>query len=611
MVSYFIDGDTPEVFDTFTIRNTEGEVLSENVTVTDKSVSLGELIDMNIYASIREDYTGTATLSCGNKTVEIDLATLTPNENGLYKLSISLTSIDMAKDVTLTIDGATYKTNIKEYLEELIDASTNSYYTNIAKALLNYGAYAQEYFAEKNSDDSLLNVLPNESLSETDKIVPSLNIDDLKKYEFAATGVTEDVKFVSAALILSSKTGIKLYFTASADATVTVDGEACEKYSDRGMYYVVLNIPSPSLATSVFNVMINDGETVASTTFSVYTAIHAALSNPDTNPKLVSLLNAYAAYCATTVIPASNKIIYNVNGGILPTDAPTQPDLEKDIILPEPTKNGYAFAGWYTTETFDAGTRIYSIPAGTLSDVTVYAKFVGVISDIDWDNIDDVNVTSANPDWYLQNSAGRNIFSVTVSGDSTAKTLTDTKNGKYLLVNTADKNPTMWLYANKYGFNQVIAKEVDCVSFTFQFSLDGTANPMYTLFQLRATRTTSDASMKHNNPFMLIDGSGNIKLADNGKTARETFATLSADRITTVRLVIDFDKKQFRVYDENGNVIDTATMAIPSATGATTGQEYMKCLIQAMIYITTNKNSNGSALRIYGIQAAYTDIFAK
>ena len=53
----------------------------------------------------------------------------------------------MARAVELSFGGGTYTTSVKEYAEELIATSKNAKETKLAKALLNFGAYAQVYFA--------------------------------------------------------------------------------------------------------------------------------------------------------------------------------------------------------------------------------------------------------------------------------------------------------------------------------------------------------------------------------------------------------------------------------------------------------------------------------
>jgi hypothetical protein len=91
------------------------------------------------------------------KIQETRVASVTPEENGLYKLTATLSSVEMAGNVKIEIvsgdevydlytDGVAYKHreySVKAYAERLFD---DIIYGKIARAMLNYGAYAQIYF---------------------------------------------------------------------------------------------------------------------------------------------------------------------------------------------------------------------------------------------------------------------------------------------------------------------------------------------------------------------------------------------------------------------------------------------------------------------------------
>jgi hypothetical protein len=63
--------------------------------------------------------------------------------------------------------------------------------------------------------------------------------------------------------------------------------------------------------------------------------------------------------------PASKTPIkYHTDGGSLAEDAPKEYDPTVDTELPIPSKNGFAFGGWYTTPTFDEGTKTSHAPPG-------------------------------------------------------------------------------------------------------------------------------------------------------------------------------------------------------------------------------------------------------
>ena len=78
---------------------------------------------------------------------------------------------------------------------------------------------------------------------------------------------------------------------------ITVNGKAYTKTEDDGMYYVTVIAETPADAMTAFAFKITDGETVVTSNISVFTAVHAALSNLSGDTNLVNLVTAYARYC--------------------------------------------------------------------------------------------------------------------------------------------------------------------------------------------------------------------------------------------------------------------------------------------------------------------------
>ena len=132
---------------------------------------------------------------------------------------------------------------------------------------------------------------------DADKVVAKLTATDLKAYEFSSDGMTSDLKFTGATLTFSSKTFMKVYFKASADATVTVNGKTYAKIADNGQYYVTVTAATPAEAMNSLKFVITDGNITISADISVFTAVHAALSNCSYDTELVNLVTAYARYC--------------------------------------------------------------------------------------------------------------------------------------------------------------------------------------------------------------------------------------------------------------------------------------------------------------------------
>ena len=275
----------------------DGTVISENVAITGRSATLGELIDMNVYAAIANDKVSPdteVTITCGDKTETVLVKDAEKTEKG-YKFSISLNSTQMKDEVTLKIDGATYTTSIADYALALIEAGDKA--APVAKALLNYGAAAQTYFAAKNGDETLDDVLANAGLAEADKVVPALDAETLAKYAFVQEGATDEVHFTAVKLQLSTTTHMKLYFTAPKGATVTVDGEDARVYYDTVAkeYMVFISDITPTAATGEKTVVITAGDVTVTATVSAFTAVSAGANG--TSASLADLMNAYGQYC--------------------------------------------------------------------------------------------------------------------------------------------------------------------------------------------------------------------------------------------------------------------------------------------------------------------------
>lgn len=289
----------------------KGEILSEGSAVVSKSVSLGETITVNVYLKLMqrllENEDATVVLECNGEKTEYAISEAVAESDGLYKFSIDLTAVQMTEVVKVSVTGEkseTFLTSVEDYALQLITEGKKQDAIALAKAMLNYGAAAQIYFAARNNSPTLDDKLANAGLSDEDKTVSDITVDDLVDYEFWSDGATAEVNFIGVSFIFEAKTSMKLYFNASADAVVNVDGVECEKLSQNGAYYVTLVIDTPADASVEFAVEITDGDTVLETSISAYTAIHAGLSNAQTGESFEALLKAYTDYCERAIVYA-------------------------------------------------------------------------------------------------------------------------------------------------------------------------------------------------------------------------------------------------------------------------------------------------------------------
>ena len=94
-----------------------------------------------------------------------------------------------------------------DYLNDLIKTDSDSASKNIAKALLDYGAYAQLYFNVDTSD------LANKEL--TDDAVGALSTEEILKMTVdgnIASMSNDDLEYIGSSLVCRNGTDMKLYF---------------------------------------------------------------------------------------------------------------------------------------------------------------------------------------------------------------------------------------------------------------------------------------------------------------------------------------------------------------------------------------------------------------
>ena len=81
----------------------------------------------------------------------------------------------------------------------------------------------------------------------------------------------------------------------------------------------------------------------------------------------------YSLYAKWEII--TYNITYELNGGTISESYATTYTVEDSITLPTPTKDGYEFYGWYTSQDFDYDTKISKINSGSTGDLTLYAEW--------------------------------------------------------------------------------------------------------------------------------------------------------------------------------------------------------------------------------------------
>ena len=243
------------------------EKKESNLTGTQLSVS-GD-ITMNNYIELSDDLlndSGAKVITSVNG-YETEKLVSSVKENAtenVYAFPIGVPAKDMTSDVTIQVVNGkgevldTYTVSVEEYAMNIVYGDYSDKQKKAAKALLNYGAYAQTFFGT-NIDN-----LANANLSEEDKSLASVTDASFADYGVATNGsLPENVNYEGSALSLASETAIKHYFrtTRISELTFTVNGKTVEPVSTgkKNQYYVpIAGISAPNLATQ-YEVIVSDG----------------------------------------------------------------------------------------------------------------------------------------------------------------------------------------------------------------------------------------------------------------------------------------------------------------------------------------------------------------
>ncbi len=144
-----------------------------------------------------------------------------------------------------------------------------------------------------------------------------------------------------------------------------------------------------------------------------------------TNTKIQGNINIYAKWEAVKY-----NINYHLDGGTNNEINPLTYTIENEVTLAEPTKEGFAFLGWYKEEALT--NKVTSIAKGTTKDIDLYAKWteeVLVTFVVDNDVVKTVNVSKGEQiviptapvkegytfeNWYL----GNNVYEIAEVSES-------------------------------------------------------------------------------------------------------------------------------------------------------------------------------------------------
>ncbi len=231
------------------------------VNLTGHSTTLGENLGINFYATIPQNVISIKITVAG---VEQTFLTgdLTSNE-GVYKISSKVSSVNLRENITIeffdnegkSVDitsskgiSRSYTTSVFTYANLLIADDTQSDEVKaVAKALLNYGAYAEEYFGKEYNGENVYDK-SIKALVTVDGVTVSGTV--------SATGNTSILGNVQ--LVLDNATKIRIFINAEE---IDISGTDAAKVSKCDGFIEIENIDAANLDTP-YTFTVNESVTV-------------------------------------------------------------------------------------------------------------------------------------------------------------------------------------------------------------------------------------------------------------------------------------------------------------------------------------------------------------
>ena len=247
-----------------------GTGVDDNVlTAKSYSLTLAENIKANIYVSLSSDIMSDKgaklriTYPDGSSKDKLvsDYSTVKYNNEDVKKITYETVPAELTSRINICAvrsNGATsnsFSFAPTDYLYKCIEQKLPE--ANLAKALLNYGAYAQLYFGINTSD------LANKKL--TDNAVAALSVDTVLKNapaDDAAALNNEDIEYIGSALVCKSGTDMKLYFKNKNNLTleqlkIKYALDAYDITLDEGMLCIRINNVYPGNLSAKYTIVIN------------------------------------------------------------------------------------------------------------------------------------------------------------------------------------------------------------------------------------------------------------------------------------------------------------------------------------------------------------------
>ena len=341
------------------------------------SLSLNGTTDVNFYLSIKEEHLPKAKILFEYGEREpFEAGLLYDRARQMYKATCPVSAAYMTCDIRACYyyDGELAEEHIysvKQYAEDILkNSSVYPAEASLVKAMLNYGANAQEFF-NVNTDRPA-----NAGLSEEEKTLGEVMIE--KTY---SSDLPESIGFEGATLSLKSATTLSLYFIAEETLEFSCEGWMVEKQRN-GDYQIarIRNIGASEVQDD-FTLTVKAGDRMYSITYSPLNYIRNAVNSSDA--ELCNVAKALYFYSAAAMDYFSHwTVTFDLNGSEEDIE-PITVNRGDYIVLPTPQeRHGYIFEGWYTAAEGGNTTGENFLPSANIRLYAHWKPFPKILCDV-------------------------------------------------------------------------------------------------------------------------------------------------------------------------------------------------------------------------------------
>jgi len=260
-----------------------------SLTLAEGTIGLNFYMDMN--KEIVDVSKTEMSFTVNGRTQTVAYADAKNDDSGNYRVfTCEVYAKQMADEITAVmyydgVAGNTYTYSVKQYADKILaDEAAYAKEIPLVQAMLNYGSYAQEYFAYNTENPA------NGGTYLGDKALSTVTTELLASYTGNTAIGNDSVKVTSASLVLDAQTALRLYLSV-ADG-VTVDGL---KQSAHGSYVERREILPQDLTKDVTISVLYGGESV-DLTYNCMTYCHNVLKSNTTTDVLKNVVRALYLY---------------------------------------------------------------------------------------------------------------------------------------------------------------------------------------------------------------------------------------------------------------------------------------------------------------------------